>query len=216
MRPLSGRKAPGLRPKMEAGMKRVLIMALSVLAVSTSVLAQGRGAPAAPPALEPGASQADVDKAVLAAPAQLRNQATVIKWNPSDWSYTTLRKGTNRLVCFDSSGFPGQDPFSVECSSMGNLDRIKQNLMFEAEPDRAKRQAAIAAAEKDGTRPKPEYGSVWYHSWGKDQASARSHMTVAVPGATAQSLGLPDNGKMGGVWVMDAGTSAAHLMIPGF
>lgn len=216
MRPLSGRKAPGLRPKMEAGMKRVLIMALSVLAVSTSVLAQGRGAPAAPPALEPGASQADVDKAVLAAPAQLRTQATVIKWNPSDWSYTTLRKGTNRLVCFDSSGFPGQDPFSVECSSMGNLDRIKQNLMFEAEPDRAKRQAAIAAAEKDGTRPKPEYGSVWYHSWGKDQASARSHMTVAVPGATAQSTGLPDNGKMGGVWVMDAGTSAAHLMIPGF
>ena len=106
-------------------MKRVLIMVLSLLAVSTSVLAQGRGAPAPPPALEPGASQADVDKAVLAAPAQLRNQATVIKWNPSDWSYTTLRKGTNRLVCFDSSGFPGQDPFSVECSSMGNLDRIK-------------------------------------------------------------------------------------------
>lgn len=197
-------------------MKRILVMVFSVLAVSTSVLAQGRGAPAAPPPLEPGASQADVDKAVLAAPAQLRNQATVIKWNPQDWSYTTLRKGTNRLVCFDSSGFPGQDPFSVECSSMGNLDRIKQNLMFEAEPDRAKRQAAIAAAEKDGTRPKPEYGSVWYHSWGKDQASARSHMTVAVPGATAQSLGLPDNGKMGGVWVMDAGTSAAHLMIPGF
>jgi hypothetical protein len=197
-------------------MKRILVMAFSVLAVSTSVLAQGRGAPAAPPALEPGASQADVDKAVLAAPAQLRGQATVIKWNPSDWSYTTLRKGTNRLVCFDSSGFPGQDPFSVECSSLGNLDRIKQNLAFEAEPDRAKRQAAIAAAEKDGTRAKPEFGSVWYHSWGKDQASARSHMTVAVPGATAQSMGLPDNGKMGGVWVMDAGTSAAHLMIPGF
>jgi hypothetical protein len=197
-------------------MKRILVLTVWALAVSTSAWAQGRGAPAPPPALEPGASQAEVDKAVLAAPAQLRNQATVIKWNPSDWSYTTLRKGTNRLVCFDSSGFPGQDPFSVECSSSGNLDRIKQNLMFEAEPDRAKRQAAIAAAEKDGTRPKPEYGSVWYHSWGKDQASARSHMTVAVPGATAQSLGLPDNGKMGGVWVMDAGTSAAHLMIPGF
>jgi hypothetical protein len=29
-------------------------------------------------------------------------------------------------------------------------------------------------------------------------------------------MGLPDNPKMGGVWVMDAGTSAAHLMIPGF
>ena len=197
-------------------MKRILVSTVWVLAISTSVLAQGRGAPAPAPALEAGASQADVDKAVLAAPAPLRNGATVIKWNPSDWSYTTLRKGTNRLVCFDSSGFPGQDPFSVECSSIGNLDRIKQNLIFESEPDRAKRQAAIAAAEKDGTRPKPEYGSVWYHSYGKDQASARSHTTVAVPGATAQSLGLPDNAKMGGVWVMDAGTSAAHLMIPGF
>jgi len=196
-------------------MKRILVMALSVLAVSTSVLAQGRGAPAAPPALEPGASQADVDKAVLAAPAQLRGQATVIKWNPSDWSYTTLRKGTSRLVCFDSSGFPGQDPFSVECSSLGNLDRIKQNLAFEAEPDRAKRQAAIMAAEKDGTRAKPEFGSIWWHVRGADQATARAHMTIAVPGATAQSMGLPDNAKMGGVWIMDAGTSAAHLMVPG-
>ena len=197
-------------------MKRILVMVFSVLAVSTSVLAQGRGAPAPPPPLEPGASQEEVDKAVSAAPANLRAQATVIKWNPKDWTYTTLRKGTNRLVCFDSSGFPGQDPFSVECSSMGNLDRIKQNLMFESEPDLTKRRAAIAEAEKNGTRPKPEFGSVWYHSWGKDQASARSHMTVAVPGATAASMGLPDNGKMGGVWVMDAGTSAAHLMIPGF
>jgi hypothetical protein len=196
-------------------MTRILFMALGVLAISTSVLAQGRGAPAPPPPLEPGASQAEVDKAVLAAPANLRNQATVIKWNPKDWSNTTLRKGTSRLVCFDSSGFPGQDPFSVECGSIGNLERIKQNLMFESEPDMTKRRAAIAEAEKNGTRPKPEFGSVWYHLWGKDQASARSHMTVAVPGATAQSLGVPDNPKMGGIWLMDTG-SAAHLMIPGF
>ena len=198
-------------------MKAIVLFFVAV-ALSTGVAAQdggGRGA-AAPPPLEPGASQADVDKAVLAAPANLRAGATVIKWNPADWSYTTLRKGTNRLVCFDSSGFPGQMPFSVECSSLGNLDRIKQNLMFETEPDRAKRQAAVAAAEKDGTRAKPEFGSVWYHIQGKDQASARSHTTVAVPGATAQSMGVPDNPKMGGIWIMDAGTSAAHLMIPGF
>ena len=195
-------------------MKRIALIALGALALSASAFAQA--APPAPLALEPGASQAEVDKAVLAAPANLRGQATVIKWNPADWTYTTLRKGTNRLVCFDSSGFPGQDVFSVECSSIANLDRIKQNLQFESEPDLTKRRAAIAAAEKAGTRPKPEYGSVWYHLWGKEQAGARSHMTVAVPGATAQTLGVPDNGKMGGVWVMDAGTSAAHLMIPGF
>ena len=176
-------------------MKRMLLVVFGVLAVSTSALAQGgRGAPAPPPPLEPGASQADVDKAVLAAPESQRNQATVIKWNPANWTYTTLRKGTNSLVCFDKSGLPGQLPFSLECTMLGNLDRAAQNMKFEAEPDRAKRQAALDAAEKDGTRAKPMYGSVWWHLMGQDQATARSHMTIAVPGATTASPGLPDNG----------------------
>jgi hypothetical protein len=40
-------------------------------------------------------------------------------------------------------------------------------------------------------------------------------MTVALPMATAQSTGLPDNPSQGGAWIMNAGTSTAHLMIPG-
>ena len=92
-------------------MKRTVRFVLVVMAVSTSALAQGgRGAPAPPAPLEPGASQADVDKAVLALPENLRNLATVIKWKP-DFSYDTLRKGTNGLVCYDRSGFPLQQPF---------------------------------------------------------------------------------------------------------
>jgi hypothetical protein len=195
-------------------MKRMVLVALSVVAVSISVMAQEgrRGAPAPPPALEPGASQADVDKALLAAPAQLKDQATVIKWKP-DQTYDTLRKGTNRIVCYDRSGFPGQQPFSLECTMLGNLNRAAQNLKFEAMGD--KKQAMLDAAEKDGTRVKPEFGSVWYHLMGPDQARARTHMTIAVPGATAQSMGLPDNGRGGGVWIMNAGTTTAHLMTPG-
>lgn len=196
-------------------MKRTLSLAFGVLALSASVWAQaGRGAPPPPP-LEPGASQADVDKALLAAPVNLRGQATVIKWNPTDWTSTTLRKGTNKLVCFDKSGFPGQLPFSTECTMLGNMARVTQNMKFESEVDRTKRQAALDAAEKDGTRAKPEFGSVFYHFMGQDQATARTHMTVAVPGATATSMGLPDTGAGGGVWIMNAGTTTAHLMIPG-
>jgi hypothetical protein len=181
-------------------MKRIVLF-LGALAVSTSALAQ---------------APADLETALTPAPnQQMKDGATVIKWKP-DYTYDTLRKGTNNLVCFDRSGQPGQQPFAAECTSLANLPRVAQNLKFEAETDVAKRRAALAAAEKDGSRIKPEYGSVWYHVMGMNKDNIRRHTTVAVPGATTASTGIPDNGKQGGVWIMDAGTSTAHLMIPGF
>jgi hypothetical protein len=179
-------------------MKRIALFVLGVAAVSSTALAQ---APADA-----------IDKALAAAPANLREGATVIKWKP-DYTYDTLKKGTSRLVCYDRSGFPGQQPFSIECTSVANLDRAAQNLKFEAMGD--KKQAMLDAAEKDGTRVKPEYGSVWYHLAGADREHARTHVTIAVPGATTQSTGLPDNNKQGGVWIMNAGTTTAHIMTPG-
>ena len=179
-------------------MKRIALFVLGVVAASAGAFAQ--------------APQADIDKALLAAPANLREGATVIKWKP-DFTYETLKKGTNRLVCYDRSGHPKQQPFMVECTSIANLERAAQNLKFEAAGD--KTQALIDAAEKDGTRVKPEYGSVWYHVMGADKDHTRNHMTIAVPGATTQSIGLPDNNKQGGVWIMNAGTTTAHLMTPG-
>jgi hypothetical protein len=182
-------------------MKRFALVVLGGLALSTPSWAQ---APA----------DAAIEKALLAAPENQRKDATVVAFKP-DNTYETVRKGTNQMVCFDRSGLPGQQPFSVECTSLRNLDRVAQNLKFEAETDRTKRQAALDAAEKDGSRVKPEYGSVWYRLQGKDKDTARMHMTIAVPGATTQSTGIPDNPKQGGVWIMNAGTSTAHLMVPG-
>ena len=158
------------------------------------------------------AQSTDIETPLLAAPANQREGATVVKWKP-DFTYETLRKGTNRLVCYDRSGQPGQQPFSLECTSIANLDRVAQNMKFEAMGD--KKQAMLDAAEKDGTRVKPEFGSVFYNLGGPDRERARSHTTIAVPFATSQSMGLPDNNKMGGAWIMNAGTSTAHVMIPG-
>ena len=73
----------------------------------------------------------------------------------------------------------------------------------------------LDAAEVNGARVKPEYGSLWISMNGSDQASARTHTTIAVPGATTESIGLPDNPRQGGAWIMDAGTSTAHIMTPG-
>jgi hypothetical protein len=182
-------------------MKRIVFAVLGVMAVvSTSALAQ--------------APDDAVDRALSAAPVPLREGATVIKWKP-DFTYDTLKKGTSRLVCYDRSGFPEQQPFSIECTSIGNLDRVAQSLKFEAVGDKAKTQALVDAAEKDGTRLKPEYGSVWYHLMGADKEHARAHVTIALPGATTQSTGIPDKRRDDGVWLMSAGTSTAHVMTPG-
>ena len=50
---------------------------------------------------------------------------------------------------------------------------------------------------------------------GPTRWGAHQHMTIAVPGASTQSLGLPESGSGGGVWIMNAGTTTAHLMTPG-
>jgi hypothetical protein len=161
-----------------------------------------------------GQTAPETDRALAGAPRQLREGATVIKWH-ADNTWETVKKGTNRLVCYDRSGEPGRQPFAVQCTSLGNLERVAQNRKFEAMTDKTARQAAIDAAEANGTRVKPEYGSVWYDMNGPDREHARIHVTVAVPGATSQSTGLPDSPQQGGAWIMNAGTTTAHIMTPG-
>ena len=74
-----------------------------------------------------------IEKALLPAPRQMKEGATVIKWK-ADFTYETLKKGTNRLVCYDRSSDPGRAAYAVRCTSIANLERV----------------AALDAAEKDG------------------------------------------------------------------
>jgi hypothetical protein len=182
-------------------MKRMALVVFSMVVIGSGARAQG---------------PADVtSKALLAAPDKLKDEAGVIVWK-SDYTYETLKKSTNGMVCYDLTGKSLQQLFMVECTSTAaNLPRVAQNLKFAAAGDKVKMQALLDAAEKDGTRVKPQYGSIWYHFLGPDREHARMHMTIALPGATTQSTGLPDNPKQGGVWIMNAGTSTAHLMTPG-
>jgi hypothetical protein len=181
-------------------MRRIIPIVLCMLAVAVLAVAQ--------------TASETIERALAAAPRQMREGATVIQWK-ADLTYETLKKGTNRLVCYDRSGEPGRQPFAVQCTSIANLDRVAQNRKFEAVTDKTARQAALDAAEANGTRVKPEYGSVWYDMNGPDKEHARIHVTIAIPGATTQSTGLPETPKQGGVWIMNAGTSTAHIMTPG-
>lgn len=182
-------------------MKRMIIALLGVLAASSGADAQS--------------ADQTIQRALAPLSGRAAEGAAVIGWN-ADHSYTTLKEGTNAYVCYDRSSDSGRPPFAVQCTNVGNLERVAQNRRFaaEAQGDRDVNSRLVAEAEAAGTRVPAVFGSVWISMNGADQASANRHMTVAVPGATSESLGFPDNGRAGGLWIMAGGTSEAHLMVP--
>lgn len=178
----------------------------AIIAITSAVI---------PVALEAQSAQETIERALAAAPSRARDGAAVIRWN-ADHTYETLKEGTNRFVCYDRSTEARRAPFDIQCTSVANLPRVAQNRRFRAESaDREEENALIEAAEADGTRVLPEYGSLWIALRGQDQAGAGTHTTIAVPGATTESTGLPEDAGAGGAWIMDAGTSGAHIMTPG-
>ncbi len=182
-------------------MKRIVLAVVGVLSVSVSAAAQ---------------STAEmIERALVPAPTRTRDAVTVIKWN-TDYTYETLREGTNQMVCYDRSDVPGRMAFAAQCTVLGNLERAAQNRRINILGLRqAERNYLLAAEEENGTRAEVVYGSVWISADGQDQASARIHMTIAVPNATEATSGFSEDPRSGGVWIMEAGTDGAHLMIPG-
>ena len=186
-------------------MQRLVIVSCVLMAAST--LAQAQSA------------EDEIARAVLAAPRAMAADAMVVRL-AADGSHEVLRAGANGLVCYDRSNEPGRS-FAVQCTDEENLARAGQNhrlRMAAANADEASKM--IAAAEADGSREAPKFGSVWYALTGQDQASVtphQAHITVAVPFATSDTLSLPSEGAYtrAGAWIMEAGTSAAHIMIPG-
>jgi hypothetical protein len=194
-------------------MKLISLFVLGVMAVAMSASAQT-------PTTDPIAKETTdpIAKALLAAPNEaMAKDATVIKWN-SDFTYETLKKGTNRMVCYDLSGWPGErGPFSVECtSSEANLPRIAQNRKLAAMGggDMKKIEELVAAAAKDGTRIMSEVGSIWFNVFGRNEATAIRHWFVAMPNLRGNQVGLPEVRDAGGAWLMLAGTPEAHIMLP--
>jgi len=222
-------------------MKLISLFALGVLAVAMSAQAQMIEERRRTVTNDP------IEKPLLAAPnAAMAKDATVIKIirNPNagkvvtaaDFTFEVLRSGPSRMVCYDLSGWPGEEPWSVECtSSDANLPRVMQNRAFaemgaKATPTVGEGDKSVPvlsssstggirdlvlAAEKDGTRVLPEVGTIWYNLRGKSQDTAVWHTFIAMPNHTAAQVGLPNNRDAGGAWLMFEGTPEAHIMIGG-
>ena len=179
-------------------MKRIALFAFGVLAMSSSAWAQSP----------------DIDTPVLALPANLREGAGVVKWKPRP-HVRHVEEIDERPGLLRPLGLPAAGGVLDGVHRRGQTPRVKQNMEAEALGDKMKSEAKLMEQEKAGTRVKPVFGSVWYHLMGPSKEMARTHMTIAVPGATTATMGLPDNGRQGGVWIMNAGTTTAHLMTPG-
>ena len=104
----------------------------------------------------------------------------------------------------------------VQCTSVGNLDRVAQNKKFEADPDKAREQPALDAAEKDNQVEAGVQLHVLYTMSGAiGRVRARCTRRWRCLARPRNRSGCLSNGKIGGVWIMNAGTTTAHLMIPG-
>lgn len=181
-------------------MKRILLIVVGIVAITPNSYAQS--------------DAALIEQALVAAPGRARQNASVIKWN-ADQTYTTIKEGTNQVVCYSRADERDRPPFAVQCTTTANLERVAQNRKFHAEStDADGERALVAAAAQNGTRVPAAYGSFFTSTNGADQATAFSHTTIAMPEATTASAGFPDNPKQGGAWIMAAGTSEAHLMLP--
>lgn len=220
-------------------MKPISMFVLGVMAVAMSAPAQAQ-------VIEARRTETTdpIQKPLLAAPNEaMARDATVIKWirNPNageevtaaDFTFEVLRSGPSRMVCYDLSGWPGEEPWSVECtSSEANLPRVAQNRAFAEMGSKATPTLAggkpvlsssgtggirelVLAAAKDGTRLLSEVGTMWYNLRGANQATAIWHTFIGMPNLTGKQVGLPEVGDAGGAWLMFAGTPEAHIMLPG-
>lgn len=145
-----------------------------------------------------------------------RAEATVVSLRP-DGATVVLRQGTSGIMCWDNTVRAGNDGvIDSQCTTEANRARLEQNHAFQsAGGSEEEVNARFAAAEANGSRASSEFGSIYYHVTGDSPETIRSHTTVAVPFATAESMGLPEQGGPARLWLMQAGTSSAHLMVSG-
>jgi hypothetical protein len=157
--------------------------------------------------------------AVLAAPKELRDDATVLGYAPSG-KLTTLRQGKGPMVCLASN--PKGKQFHVAC-----YHRSLEPFMARG---RALRAQGVAEEKVDSVRfddvragrlAMPTHAAVLYSLTGPagsfDTATgtapkAKSLFVVYLPGATVGSTGLPETPVVGAPWIMDPGTPKAHIM----
>jgi len=164
--------------------------------------------------------QLQIAAAVQAAPADRRDGATVLGFDASG-GLVTLRAGTNDLVCLADA--PDDDSFSVACyhAALEPYMRRGRELKAEGVKDAQERLQRRWQEAEAGKLEMPSHPATLYVLTGSGYDAAKNEVTdpylrfvVYIPGATAESTGLPLQPLAPGApWLMYPGTPGAHIMI---
>ena len=157
--------------------------------------------------------------AVLAAPEELRADATVYGYD-ADGALVTIREGDGELVCLADD--PTAEGFRVACYHRSLEPYMARGRALRAEgitgQDSIDRRHEEVEA---GTLKLPEEPAMVYNLGGDSLDAAtgavqgrRVLYAVYMPYATAAGTGLPAQPAGPGMpWLMRAGTPTAHIMI---
>lgn len=159
-----------------------------------------------------------VASAVQAAPEAERDRVTVIGWT-EDGGTTVLREGTSKLVCLADE--PGDEEWSVACYHrslepfMARGRELRARGVEGEERNRVRWEEAEAGTLQMPTAPATLY-VLHGDGWDAEAGAVRNpflRYVIYMPGATAESTGLPTTPAEGVPWLMFPGTPGAHVMI---
>jgi len=162
--------------------------------------------------------QVQIAGAVLAAPAELRDGAAVLGYNPQG-GRATLREGKNELICLATD--PTKTAFNVACYHK-DLEPFmaRGRELLEQKVTGAKRNDVRFKEIEEGKLAMPKEPRTLYVLTGTsfDAASGKvedSYLRWVIysPFATAQSTGLSTKSSDSAPWLMSPGTAGAHIMI---
>jgi hypothetical protein len=160
-----------------------------------------------------------IASAILAAPKERRAAATVLGYNDKG-EETTLRKGTNDLICLATD--PKEKAFSVACYHKDLEPFMARGRELAKEGAKGKDRHEQRWKEvTDGKVKMPREARMLYVLTGKGFDSAKGEVidsylrwVVYVPYATPESTGLTTQPSgPGAPWLMYPGTAGAHIMI---
>ncbi|MDQ6701306.1 MAG: hypothetical protein M3Z36_14090 [Acidobacteriota bacterium] len=186
-------------------MNKIVFLPLALIAPVFAVAAD----------IAPAADQ--IASAVLAAPKEWRNDATVLGYDAKG-AVVTLRKGSNDFVCLADD--PVDKAFSVACYHKDLEPFMARGRELAAQGVKGKERHEMRWKEvNDGKLAMPHDPRMLYVLTGTGYDSAKGEVTdaslrwvVYVPNATPESTGLST--KSGpGPWLMYPGTPGAHIMI---